>query len=162
MNEVRSFLRPWAGRRVLILGVGSPLKGDDQAGPELVRRLQGKTRAHLLDCGGMPENHGRAVLALKPELILLVDAAEFGGGPGEVRLLEERDIGSSGLGTHGLSLRVFLSYLRSEISFQAALLGIQPKSMEFDEPLSPEVEAAVQELEKVLREELPASGSASG
>jgi len=155
VNEVRSFLKPWAGRRVLILGVGSAMKGDDAAGPELIRRLQGRTSAVLMDGGSMPENRIRDISALKPELILLVDAARFDSEPGQVRLIEEREIGSAGVGTHGLPLNMLLSYLRSELAFQAALIGIQPKSLEFDEPISTEVNAAIDRLAAALQETLP-------
>lgn len=156
MNAVRSFLKPWAGRRVLILGVGSSSKGDDAAGPELIRRLRGKTSAQLMDGGSMPENRIRDISALKPELILLVDAARFDAEPGQVRLIQEQDIGSAGAGTHGLPLSMLLAYLRAEFSFATALIGIQPKSLEFDEPISPEVEKTLTDLEKVLQEAFPA------
>jgi hydrogenase 3 maturation protease len=155
VTEVRSFLKPWLRARILILGVGSSSRRDDGAGPELIKRLRGRTRAALLDGASAPENRVKDIVALKPELILLVDAAQLDAEPGAVRLLPEESIGGAGVGTHGLPLHMLLRYLRSEMKFQAALIGIQPRSLEFGEGLSPEVEAAVQGLERLLREELP-------
>src|SRR5574342_1091615 len=45
------------GKRVLILGVGNRLRGDDAVGPLLVEHLQGKVDIPLIDAGEVPENY---------------------------------------------------------------------------------------------------------
>lgn len=135
----------------MILGIGNPLRGDDGLGPLLIRRLRGKTRCALLDCGEAPENFGGQILAYHPETLLVVDAADWSGLPGEIRPITEDQIADCLPSTHGASLRFFLDYLRREWGGRILLIGIQIKTRGFMEPMSAEVKGAIQSLEKGIR-----------
>ena len=131
----------------MVLGIGNELRGDDGVGPEVARRLSGRCGVPVVNAGEVPENYLDLVRARSPERVLLIDAADFGGAPGDTALVR-LDVGettSSRLPTtHCASLSVFARYLRTEIGTEVWLLGIQPASLEFGRPLSAPVAGAVE------------------
>ena len=44
------------GKKILLLGMGNFLRGDDGFGPWVIRHLKDKTSLMLLDAGANPEN----------------------------------------------------------------------------------------------------------
>jgi hydrogenase 3 maturation protease len=85
----------------------------------------------------------------KPEKLVIVDAAEMGLPPGTIRRLPLGK-GAEMLGsTHGLPLSFLLSLVHVP---EVVLIGIQPKEYGLGEGLSPEVQAAVDSLTRLLRE----------
>lgn len=137
--------------RVVLLGVGSRIRGDDAAGPELIEILKKgrpdtEREIFLFDGGEVPENYLLPIANLKPNLVIIVDAVDFGSRPGTIKLFPIRQIPQGSLSTHRLSLRFLGSYLEKEIQAKIFVLGIQPKSIKLEEKLSPEVKKALRDL----------------
>jgi hydrogenase maturation protease HycI len=131
------------------LGIGNELNGDDAAGVQVARRLKarGGTEGLLVfDAGLAPENFSGPLRRAQPALVLLVDAAEMGAQPGAVQPLDWRDAAGFGPSTHLQPLATLGEYLDSELGCRVLLLGIQPARLDFDAPLSPEVERAVEDV----------------
>ncbi len=140
--------------KVVLVGVGHLLKGDDALGPALMARLEGKVKAVCLDAGTSPENYLGKIIREAPQTIIFVDAVHLGQPPGSYALLEKNEIIQSGLTTHDFSPRMLLEHLSRETRAEIYLLAVQPKQLHLGEPLSPEVEAALEGLEKIF-EALP-------
>lgn len=140
---------------VCILGVGNRMRGDDGAGPALVDRIAGRVGAEVVDAGMAPENYLEVVVKKKPDTVLVVDAVEFGGRPGEIRVLEAGDIAGGGLSTHAASLGLACEYLTRRTSAAIFLAAIQPGSSRLGEPVSREVGEAIGALADLLSEVLP-------
>lgn len=140
------------GKRVLIVGVGNRLRGDDAVGGILVDRLSGKTQATLINAGDVPENYLGPIRQAQPQLVLIVDAAEFGGRPGDVALLGVEQVGSTGAWTHNPGLGLLIDYLRAEVGTALAVLflAVQPETTTFGEGLSQPVESALLRLEDLI------------
>jgi len=100
-------------RRTLILGIGNPLRGDDGLGPALIKRLQGKVGAVMIDAGDAPENHLFAIAKANPQAIVILDTARLGSQPGQVALVEVDDLVMSEATTHNTPLALFTKSLRS-------------------------------------------------
>ena len=137
--------------RVVLLGVGNRIRGDDAAGPELIeilkKRPPDKGKEIFLFSGEeVPENYLIPIANLKPNLVIIVDAVDFGSRPGTVKLFPIRQIPQGSFSTHRLSLRFLGSYLEKEIQAKIFVLGIQPKSIKLEEKLSPEVKKALRDL----------------
>jgi len=134
-------------RRLSLIGIGNELGGDDAAGVAVIQRLQAvlsdRNALQLINAGAAPENITGAVRRFQPTAIVLFDAADFGGEPGEVSLLDWRDTTGFSASTHSLPLHVFAAYLSGELGCPVVLVGIQPLSLDFDAPLSLPVEQAV-------------------
>ncbi len=140
--------------KVLILGVGNPLRGDDGAGPYLIERLRGCIPAMLLNCEDVPENFLGQIAEHQPTSLLLVDAIDFGMPPGATALLEGDELQGVSLSTHHSSLQLFMKCLKAETGGQVFVLGIQPGSTEFGNEMSPEVKETVDLLRLIIIEAL--------
>ena len=64
--------------KVVIVGIGNTMKGDDGFGPALVERLSPKVKAVCIDAGSAPENYTGKIVKEKPDTILIVDALHLG------------------------------------------------------------------------------------
>ena len=146
-DRLRRFL---AGERVCLLGVGNRYRRDDGCGSLVAEQIGDRTGAVVIDCGAVPENYLEKVARLEPDTILVIDAVDFGGSPGELRLLGPDLISPSGLSTHALSLRMAADFLKARTSARLAILAIQPAELGPGEGLSDEVYRAVQSVEDML------------
>jgi hydrogenase 3 maturation protease len=144
--------------RVAILGVGHAFNGDDAAGPTVARALQAsladQDRLLVIDAGPAPENQTGRLRLFHPDLVLLVDAAQMNEIPGVVRWLSWQETTGISASTHSLPPYVLAQYLTAEFGCEVALLGIQPLRNLADQPLSPVVQAAVNEVVQGLGEAL--------
>lgn len=150
MDFWQSIEKRLRGKRVTILGVGNKLRGDDGVGSWLAERLAGKVAATVIDAEELPENYLGPVSAGRPEVLMIVDAADMQAQPGNLGIIEQDDIASSGLSTHSASLSLFLMVLQSEIQPDVFVLGIQPQDISFGAPLSPPVVESLGLIEEAL------------
>ena len=137
--------------KTLILGIGNVLKGDDGVGPHLISHLRGKTKVDLLDCEEVPENYAQPIIETRPDKIIIVDAADWNGPAGAIRLIDAEEIDNVGYSTHDSSLQIFINYLKKHLpKIDIIIIGIQPKRKGFLESLSLEVEKTVGALTHLL------------
>lgn len=139
--------------RVLVLGIGNVLLGDEAAGIRAMRALAAREPppegAEFVDGGTL----GFALagqVAAHPGLVVM-DAANLGRPPGSVELLrgERMDefLGGGRRGSvHEAGLLDLLAVTRLEglLPAERALLAIQPERIEWSESLSPAVAAGVE------------------
>lgn len=140
------------GKRVVFLGIGNTLRGDDGLGSHLAARLQGKIRAVVVDGGDVPENYLGPIVDAGPEVVIMVDAAELEAPPGTVAILEAEALGGASLSTHNASPALFARLLRRLTGAQVFALAVQPGDTSFCAPMSPAVEEALEGVEAVLVE----------
>ena len=144
--------------KVLILGVGNPLRGDDGAGPYLIKQLKGRVDATLLNGEEEPENLLDQIVGMKPDSILIVDALELSTHPGSAALLEEDQLERGNLSTHHASLKLFIECVKGETGAKVLVLGIQPKSIEIGQAISSEVKESIGHLRNLLIRALAPGG----
>jgi hydrogenase 3 maturation protease len=151
MERIEQALRTaLAGRRAVVMGVGQALRGDDGFGPAAAGLLAGRSAAPVIDAGGAPENFTGAVRRHRPELLLVLDAADFGGAPGELRLLGPEELAGGGPSTHAGSLRTLFDYLRAECGAEALVLAAQAGRLEFGAEMSPAVAASARRAAELV------------
>lgn len=133
--------------RVAVVGIGHELNGDDAAGiavaRELLPLLAAADRLLVIDAGPAPENTTGSLRAFRPDLVLLVDAAQMNEEPGAVLWLDWQETTGLSASTHTLPPYMLAQYLTAELGCELALIGLQPFSNLFDEPLSPVMRQAV-------------------
>ncbi len=133
--------------RVVVAGVGRELRSDDAAGLRLVRELQARSgRLICLECGPVPENFVAEIARWNPDTVVIADAAELGGEPGDFRFLTAAEVESLDLSTHGLPLPLVMAEIEARTGATVWLLGIQPASLSLGEELSPPVHQSVMRL----------------
>jgi len=152
---LESQLREFFGegeRRVAIVGVGETLRGDDGVGQKIMEIMsESAPRGVLLiDAGAVPEAYMGKLVEHGCTHVLLIDAANFRGEPGEVRLIDSSRIGGQAVSTHSLPLTLFITYIEKVLGAKVLLLGVQPKSVKFNTGLSPEVTTAAHKVAALL------------
>ena len=142
--------------KVVLVGIGNILRGDDAVGPRLIERLDGQVAALCIDAGAAPENYAGRIAKARPDTILLVDAVHLDRAPGEYDLLEKREILESGFTTHDVSPSLLIEYLEKETRADIYLLGVQPQDLSLGAELSDPVRKALDELEQTFTRTLHA------
>jgi hydrogenase 3 maturation protease len=156
-EQIRSQLSPLGGLKTIIVGIGNTLKGDDAAGPLLCGFLAGRTCAEIIDAGTVPENYIYTIARKAPELLLVVDAIDFGAEAGAVRLLAPDQLELCIISTHTLSPRVFADMIRAETEVEVYFIGIQPARLGLGQSVSDEVSDSLKNLADILADILPAA-----
>jgi hydrogenase 3 maturation protease len=136
--------------RVVIACIGNQLRGDDGVGPLVATLLKPTERVSVVDCGETPENYLGVIADHHPEKVVIVDAAYFGGIPGEIKVVKKSEIGGGGASTHDAILTLFAEYLEAETGAEAFFIAIQPESSQVGGVLSSKVEAAARELASAM------------
>jgi hydrogenase 3 maturation protease len=136
--------------KIVIVGIGNTLRGDDGFGPLLIQRLQGKIEAACIDAGTAPESYAGKILKENPDTILLVDAVHLDCAPGEHAVLNKNEILQSGLSTHDMSPKLFIEYLEEQSTADIYMLGVQPKNLAFGDEISDNVRKSLDEIEKLI------------
>lgn len=152
-------LKKWFvdAERVVVAGIGNPIRRDDFVGVKIAQDLIGKVsdKVQLLECETVPESSLQEIVDLNPSHVLLIDAAVLGLKPGETRLVfPERIADFPAITTHVLPLRIFCELIANMTKAKIALLLIEPENTEFGEGLTPKVQAAADKMVNILHKTL--------
>lgn len=136
----------------MVLGIGNRLRADDAVGSIVAEAIVRESSIPAIDAGEMPDNFVSRIWELAPETIIFIDACDFGGKPGEVRVFDESQLEkvvSVPVSTHQLPLPLLLKLIRMQkaVAQTTWLVGVQPQSLEyFTEGLSPAVQKALPQV----------------
>jgi hydrogenase 3 maturation protease len=158
--SVERELKSWfsGAGRVVVAGVGNPIRMDDFVGVRIVQGLRGRVseKVSLIECETVPENHMKQIIDFGPSHVLLIDAALLGLKPGEGRLImPERITDFAAVSTHMLPLRIFCEYVAETTRAKIGLLLIEPGRADFGEGLTSEVETSARRITGILLKVLP-------
>ena len=151
--------------RVLVIGLGNPLMGDDGLGLAALERLRsGPTlpeSVELVDGGTWGLNLLHRIESA--EQVLFLDAVNAGRAPGETVIMEREELPrllGVKLSPHQIDLRevLALAELRETLPKTMAALGLQPASVELRAGLSPAVAERLDTLVGAARDRLRAWG----
>lgn len=157
--NVKKELKKWLSdaERVVIAGIGNPIRMDDFVGVKIVQDLRGKVSDNvlLIECETVPESFVQQIIDFNPTHVLLIDAAILASKPGESRLINPEQLtGYPAFSTHMLPLRIFCEYLAKTTTAEIALLLIEPKKTDFGEGLTDEINGSAQNIVNALLEVL--------
>lgn len=126
------------------MSIGNPIKSDDNIGNiildrlnvEDVKKIKGETT---------PENF---IDKLKIyEEIVIIDALQFGGEVGEVRVFELDDIKDVIISTHNITFNLLQKFLPNS---KIKIIGIQTKNIDLEIGLTEELQSKMDQIvEKV-------------
>lgn len=134
--------------RTLVITLGSILRADDGVGPYVCGKVRfSRPDLRLVDAGTTPENIAQTAIDWKPEKVILIDAAHFQGRAGELRVIPLEEINRrTVLSTHSFPLSVTFSIVKEDTGAELVVVGVQAKSLEYMEGLSPEVQETASKL----------------
>ena len=153
--NLQTVLKKWLNKskKVVIAGIGNPIRNDDYIGVKIVHELKNKipSRVQIYECETVPESFLEPIIELNPSHVLLIDAAMLRLKPGSIRLINpEQIINFSPITSHTLPLRVFCEFIKKTTESKIALLLIEPKNTDFGEKISPEVQKAAEKITILL------------
>lgn len=137
----------------VVIGVGSPLMGDDGLGLVALEALRERWEfvpyVELLDGGTWGMNLLPFIEAARR--VMIIDAVHAGAEPGEFIRLEKADIPrffAMKLSPHQIDLKevLALAELRGNLPDQTVVLGLEPAVVEMSADLSPTVAKRIPEL----------------
>jgi hydrogenase 3 maturation protease len=162
-EKLANFLASGGGAtRVAVLAVGSRLRGDDVAGLltavhlkrqlALAQRRGGKTPETLVLSGDTaPENMTGQIKDFRPSHLIILDAADTGRQVGHIGLVDPAGLSSNlSATTHSLPIKMVIEYIDHYAPCQCTIVGIQPRSVHFGDPVTPAISAASRELAGIL------------
>ena len=136
--------------RILFLGIGNRDRQDDGIGPVLIDLLMTKGFPNVVDAGAVPENYTGRIIEYSPLTLIIFDALNFGGKPGDWNIFRPDELEEEGFSTHTASLSVLCKYINQSIPVSIYILGIQPGSIGEGNGLSAELEQAADALIRQL------------
>jgi len=153
--NLQAVLKKWLNnsKKVVIAGIGNPIRNDDYIGVKIVHELKNKvpSRVQIYECETVPESFLEPIIELNPTHVLLIDAAILRLKPGTIRLINpEQIINFSPITSHTLPLRVFCEFIKKTTESKIALLLIEPKNTDFGEKISTEVQKAAEKILTLL------------
>jgi len=151
----------------IVLGIGNRLGGDDAAGTCVVDMLNPALRAlssgrhrdkalfpteiMAIDAGTVPESFTSVIRQHRPDLLILVDAADMGLPPGSLRIIAPEKISVLSFSTHHMPLSMFISYIK-EFCGKILCVGVQPEQTETGRRISKGVGKSVKRLAESILE----------
>ena len=153
--DLQKELKEWLAKpgKVVVAGIGNPIRSDDFVGVKIVQELQGKVPKNvcLIECETVPESFMQEIVDLNPSHVLLIDAAILGLKPGEMRLVFPEQVADfPAITTHVLPLRIFCEYITQATKAKIGLLLIQPGRTEFGEGLTAKVAVSAKHIVEML------------
>ena len=142
--------------KIVILGIGNEIKGDDGLGPNIVWKLNDLFEKNddviVFDGGTVPENYTSLIRNEEPTHIILVDAVEMKKEPGYIRVVQKDEIAKYNISTHAMPISFLIKFMETTIDARIILVGMQPKNMELAEGISKEVEKSIEIVVNTLFE----------
>ncbi|MDP3635850.1 MAG: HyaD/HybD family hydrogenase maturation endopeptidase [Azonexus sp.] len=154
--------------RLVVLGIGNTLLGDDAVGIHVIRHLESRKCASLFSGAQIELVDGGTLGYLlidrisEADGLIIIDSANINQAPGSVAVFTDQQVDdflelNTSSSVHEVGLIDLLQMLRlnKEAPKRCALIGIQPELIDWAIELSPVVTAALPEacnaVEKILQ-----------
>jgi len=143
----------WSMGRVLVIGLGNPLLGDEGIGVRVAEELRGLELPSGVDViDGGTAGLGLISLMEGYQRVIIVDAADMGRPPGSVVRFTPTEVQfrtvEAPLSLHQIGLGGVLA-LAEALGIspgELVIIGVQPGQVEMGARLSPEVEGAIPQV----------------
>jgi hydrogenase maturation protease len=135
-------------RSILFAGVGNVLKKDDGVGVYVAERIKSGSWLSSLAVEMGIENYIGKINTLAPDILIIIDACDFGKDPGFLRLAKSSEFMEVTTTTHNISLRK----LSELFVMPVYILGIQPADIGFGEGMCKEVTEAANRIIELINQ----------
>jgi len=148
-ESLKKILERVESSKIVFVGLGNKYRSDDSSGIifiNLLKTFPDFAESTFIEAGTNPENYLEKILNTNPTVVVFIDATDYGGQPGKIKLIEPEKIDLLDFSTHTYSIKIIEKYLsaRKEIKFH--YVGIQPSSTEYGEEVSFEVSNAIKDF----------------
>jgi len=151
-NELQLALEGINPAESIVVGVGNVLKKDDGVGSILAERLLRNAKIPVLDAGNAPENYIGKIISFHKNIIIFLDALDFGAVPGTYKLFSINDVYDGNIASHTFSIGFIFDLIRSEMDCEGYVLGIQPADIRFGSGLTDNVANVLDEITDIFED----------
>ena len=153
-SQLSNFLEGF--EKLIVLGVGNELKCDDGVGPYIIKKLkeekiENKKNLLFIDAQTVPENFTGKIRKENPSHLIIVDACLMDSEPGDMKIVNKYDFANIGISTHSMSLSFFVRFLEQGNDMRIIFVGIEPKSMDYADAPTENVEKAAIDFINILK-----------
>jgi hydrogenase 3 maturation protease len=148
-THLLSELSQFNKERIVFIGLGNELRGDDGAGLKFTKRLNSTeefNNSNFIFAGTNPENYLQKIIELKPDAVIFIDAANWQVEPGEIKFLNSSEIGNSDFSTHAFSIKLIEKYIIANHLCKIFYIGIEPGSVSVRNNISEKVMAGIKKF----------------
>lgn len=151
-EDLIEFLKAY--KKLVIMGIGNDIRGDDGIGPYIVENIKHleSSNVSILNATTVPENFTGKIRKIDPTHIIIVDAVIMNEGPGKIKIVKKEEVAGVSISTHSMSLSYLVNYLELEKPYNILFIGIEPESMELGQGLSPLVKSSSDEIINIFTE----------
>ncbi|MFC2163126.1 hydrogenase maturation protease [Candidatus Altiarchaeota archaeon] len=141
--------------RVSLVFVGNELDGDDGFGPRLFASISHlhADGVQLIDASTVPENFIGQVTDFRPDKVIVFDAGDFSGSPGDIRVFGGRDLSGASISSHRMPLKMFSRMFEKE-GITVIFVLVQAGGTGIGQDMSPGVARILADLSAKLLEAL--------
>ena len=144
-----------------VIGIGNILRGDDGIGPAVIEALNEADYDPALFDARELATDSFSVLEeiLTREKVLLIDAVDMKQQPGTVKVFDLNDNAPEHvdnlLSLHGMTFsEIFIIARKLGYTEQIKIIGIQPQTLEFGQPLSLPVKNSIDKIINLIMKEV--------
>lgn len=147
--------------RITILGIGNLLLKDEGVGIHLVQKLSARgidrENLNIVDGGTSPDI--MSLIDHDIDKLIIVDAVKAGNSPGTVYRVDSDNLdldSATPISLHEIGVLDSLKMmaLLNKQPKSTVIVGVEPKAIDYGLELSPEVEAKVPEIVKIILKEI--------
>ena len=147
--------------KVLILGIGNPLRTDDGVGIHVVESLRNENLGHKIDIKEGLSGLDILGAIAGYERVIIVDAIKSGGDPGTIHRLSLEDLHAQhtlhAFSTHDVDiptmLKLGMELYPGKIPGDIVIIAVEAEDIEtFSETCTPKVEKAIREVVRLIKE----------
>ncbi|MEA2069899.1 MAG: hydrogenase maturation protease [Asgard group archaeon] len=143
-------------KKICVLGIGNFDRADDYAGIAVAKQLEQKSFPENITILNVPEAFTGVIKREQPDILIIIDAAWMDQPPGTIQVFTEDKIETVCMITpHNTPITMFTKYLHYYLQeLIVYYIGIQPKSMRYQEPMSDPVKKSIENLVDFLVKKL--------
>jgi len=149
-KEIEKALKPSAKGKTLYVTLGNEMRADDGVGSLIFRKIKNIPGIEVFNAGLRPEDAYGAAVEIKPQKTVFIDAADFSGYEGEIRLIPIDALSNYALSTHRMPINVVAEMIKEDTCSLMHIIGVQISTLNLNDNISPEIEEAAEIIYKVI------------
>ncbi|MBN1159885.1 MAG: hydrogenase maturation protease [Candidatus Diapherotrites archaeon] len=126
----------------VILSIGNPINKDDNIANLIIDKLTLPENTKIFKGFIMPENFMIPISKLNPEVLYIIDAIDFKGNIGDIKVFEMDDFDLVPETTHNVPI----SFFKRFVDCKYIVIGIQPKDVSTGEEITEELKNKESEI----------------
>jgi len=161
-SENNSNKSAYTKTNVKIIGFGNKYRSDDGIGIRVIEELEKLDFFKNIEIVNGGTSGTDLIFLIKGcSKLIIIDAIDAGQNTGDVVNIKVDDIedfikrGYKSLSLHDLNLTDILKLIKAlKINADISIIGVKPKSIDFGDRLSPEIEKKIPEIISIIKKEI--------